>query len=113
MSRIDARLEQLGIVLPEPFSPPPGVAFGFELLTVSGGLGWVSGHGPVSGSEVLIAGKVGVEVGPEEANRAARLTGLSIISSLRAKLGDLDRVTGWVKALGLVNCAPGFNATPG
>ena len=30
-----------------------------------------------------------------------------------AELGDLDRVTGWVKALGLVNCAPGFSGTPG
>src|SRR5918996_893422 len=36
----------------------------------------------------------------------------SIFRSLEDELGDLDRVTGWVKALGLVNCAPGFNKTP-
>ena len=58
-------------------------------------------------------GKVGADVTPERANEAARLTGLSILASLERELGDLDRVTGWVKALGLVNCAPGFSGTPG
>ena len=58
-------------------------------------------------------GKVGADVTPERANEAARLTGLSILASLEKELGDLDRVTGWVKALGLVNCAPGFSGTPG
>jgi enamine deaminase RidA (YjgF/YER057c/UK114 family) len=42
----------------------------------------------------------------------ARLTGLSIFASLKQELGDLDRVPGWVKALGLVNCSPGFSKTP-
>ena len=58
-------------------------------------------------------GKVGADVTAERANEAARLTGLSILASLEKELGDLDRVTGWVKALGLVNCAPGFSGTPG
>ena len=40
-------------------------------------------------------------------HEAARLAGLSIFASLAAVLGDLDRVGGWVKALGLVQCAPG------
>jgi enamine deaminase RidA (YjgF/YER057c/UK114 family) len=48
----------------------------------------------------------------EQGYEAARLTGLSILASLKAELGELDRVTGWVKALGLVNCSPGFNVTP-
>ena len=36
-----------------------------------------------------------------------------MVASLERELGDLDRVTRWVKLLGLVNCAPGFSATPG
>jgi enamine deaminase RidA (YjgF/YER057c/UK114 family) len=36
-----------------------------------------------------------------------------VLASLTQELGDLDRVTGWVKLLGLVNCAPGFSGTPG
>ena len=40
------------------------------------------------------------------------MTTLSMLASLRAELGDLDRVTSWVKALGLVQCAPGFDKPP-
>ena len=85
----------------------------FEWVRVSGDHAYISGHGPLDGSEVLVRGKVGADVTPERANEAARLTGLSILASLEKELGDLDRVTGWVKALGLVNCAPGFSGTPG
>lgn len=113
MGIIDARLSELGIELPAPFAPPPGVEFGFELVAISGGHAYVSGHGPTDGAELLMRGKVGAEVSPEQAATAARLTGLAILTSLREALGDLDRVTRWVKALGLVNCAPGFDATPG
>jgi enamine deaminase RidA (YjgF/YER057c/UK114 family) len=73
----------------------------------------VSGHGPLDGGEVLVRGKVGTDVSPEQGHEAARLTGLSILASLRQELGDLDRVKAWVKALGLVNCAPGFTGMPG
>lgn len=112
MGRIEDRIAALGIELPAPFSAPPGIVFPFELVTVSGNLAYVSGHGPADGSELLVAGKVGAEVSLEEAQHAARLTGLSIIASLKQELGELDRVRRWVKALGLVNCAPGFNLTP-
>jgi enamine deaminase RidA (YjgF/YER057c/UK114 family) len=61
---------------------------------------------------VLVQGKVDADVSVEEAYEAARLTGLSILASLKQELGDLDRVRSWVKALGLVNCAPGFSKTP-
>ena len=57
-------------------------------------------------------GKVGDELTVEQGYEAARLTALAILASLKRELGELDRVTGWVKALGLVNCAPGFSKTP-
>jgi len=112
MGRIEDRIAELGIELPAPFAPPPGIEFSFELVTVSGGLAYISGHGPADGAELLVAGKVGTDVSLEEAAHAARLTGLSMIASLKRELGELDRVSRWVKALGLVNCAPGFNLTP-
>jgi enamine deaminase RidA (YjgF/YER057c/UK114 family) len=112
MGRIESRLRELGIELPALFSAPPGVEFSFDRVTVSGNLAYVSGHGPVDGTEVLVAGKVGAEVTLERGYEAARLTALSILASLEHELGDLDRVERWVKALGLVNCAPGFNLTP-
>jgi enamine deaminase RidA (YjgF/YER057c/UK114 family) len=112
VGRIEERIAELGLELPRPFAPPPGIEFSFDLVTVSGGLAYVSGHGPADGDEILIAGKVGAEVDVERAREAARLTALSIVASLKQELGELDRVRRWVKALGLVNCAPGFNATP-
>jgi enamine deaminase RidA (YjgF/YER057c/UK114 family) len=107
------RLSELGLSLPAPFAAPPGVEFRFDLVKVSRGHAYVSGHGPMDGSEVLARGKVGADLTTEEGYDAARLTALSVFTSLEHELGDLDRVTGWVKLLGLVNCAPGFNATPG
>jgi enamine deaminase RidA (YjgF/YER057c/UK114 family) len=84
----------------------------FELVRVSGGHAYISGHVAMDGSEVLFQGKVGADVTVEQAQQAARATGLSMLTALKQGLGDLDRVVRWVKALGLVNCAPGFNQTP-
>jgi enamine deaminase RidA (YjgF/YER057c/UK114 family) len=112
VGQIETRLSELGLSLPRPFAPPPGVEFRFDLVRVHGELAYVSGHLPVDGDQVLVQGKVGREVSLDEAHEAARLTGLSILASLNEELGDLDRVQGWVKALGLVNCAPGFSKTP-
>jgi enamine deaminase RidA (YjgF/YER057c/UK114 family) len=113
VGRIGDRLAELGLTLPAPFVAPPGVEFRFDLVRVTGGLAYVSGHGPLDGSEVLVRGKLGADVTPEHGYQAARLTALSVLASLERELGDLDRVTRWVKLLGLVNCAPGFNAMPG
>ena len=113
MGQVFDRIAELGLSLPAVFSAPPGVEFRFDLVRVSGGHAYISGHGPLDGSEVLVRGKVGADVTPEQGYEAARLTALSVLASLERELGDLDRVTGWVKLLGLVNCAPGFSATPG
>ncbi len=112
MGQIEDRLTDLGLSLPAPFAPPKGVEFNFELVRVQGDLAYVSGHLPMDGDEVLARGKVDRDLSIDEAYQAARLTGLSILASLKQELGDLDRVRGWVKALGFVNCAPGFSKTP-
>jgi len=112
VAEIERRLTELGLTLPRPFAPPPGVEFKFALVRLSGATAYVSGHLPMDGSEILARGKVGAGVTVEEGHEAARLTALSVLASLKQELGDLDRVTGWVKALGLVNCAPQFSNTP-
>jgi enamine deaminase RidA (YjgF/YER057c/UK114 family) len=112
VGRIEERLSELDLTLPKPFAAPPGIEFKFDLVRVSGGYGYISGHGPLDGSQVLVKGKVGGPIRPERAYEAARLTALSVLASLKQELGELDRVMSWVKVLGLVNCAPGFNATP-
>ena len=106
------RLSELGLALPAPPAAPPGVRLPFAFVRVHGDLAYVSGHGPLDGDRVLFTGRVGGEVSVEQAYDAARATGLSMLASLQRELGDLDRVTAWVKALGFVSCAEGFNATP-
>jgi enamine deaminase RidA (YjgF/YER057c/UK114 family) len=117
MGEIEQRLADRGMVLPAPFAGPEGMRVTFDRVRVDGQLAYVSGHGPMDGSRLLMAGKVGGDVpgdwlSVDDGYQAARLTGLSILASLKAGLGDLDRVTGWLKALGFVNVAPGFTATP-
>jgi len=109
---IEDRLRDLGLELPDPVAAPPDVRLPFELVRIHGGLAYLSGHGPFDGDRLLVTGRVGAEVSVEQAYEAARATGLSMLASLTQELGDLDRVTGWVKVLGFVNCAEGFNATP-
>ena len=84
MGRIEDRLSELELELPAPFAPPPGVEFPFDLVKVHGGLGYVSGHLPVDGAEVLVSGRVGDGLTVEQGYEAARLVGLSIFASLAA-----------------------------
>jgi enamine deaminase RidA (YjgF/YER057c/UK114 family) len=109
---IEDRLEGLGLRLPAPVVAPPGVELPFDFVRVHGGLAYISGHGPFDGDRLLVSGRVGAEVSVEQGYDAARATALSMLASLKREFGDLDRVTGWVKALGFVACAEGFNATP-
>jgi enamine deaminase RidA (YjgF/YER057c/UK114 family) len=112
MGVIEDRLGELGLALPAPVVAPQGVRLPFEFVRVHGDLLYISGHGPLDGDRVLSTGRVGAEVSVEQAYEAARATALSMLASLKVQLGDLDRVTSWVKALGFVNCAEGFDATP-
>ena len=105
MGRIDERLSELGLTLPEPMAPPGN----FELVNMHAGVAYVSGHAPIDGATVLVHGTVGRDLSLEEGYEAARLTGLSIFASLRHALGDLDRVTKWLRAVGYVHSAPEFH----
>ena len=113
--RIEARLRELGLVLPEPMRLPPDVEFPFAWVRVRGDRAHVSGHGPLNQDGTLCGpfGKVGTEISPEEGYEAARGCALSVMSSLKRELGDLDRVTAWLVVHGLVNAAPDFGGTAG
>ncbi|WP_213959029.1 RidA family protein [Variovorax sp. dw_954] len=115
MARIEERLAALGLVLPPPVKPPPGVMLPFRPVRLVGRRAIISGHGP-QGDDGAIAGplgKVGAALTQEQGRVAARLTALSILGSLQRALGDLDRISAWVRVFGMVNSAPGFNQQPG
>lgn len=107
-----------GLVLPEPMKTPEGMVLPFPWVRLwpahLPGRAFVSGHGPLlpDGSlPKMLLGKVGADVSETEAYEAARLAALSILASLQRELGDLDRVTGWLRVFGMVNVAPGFTNT--
>jgi enamine deaminase RidA (YjgF/YER057c/UK114 family) len=111
--QIEAKLQSLGLVLPQAPRVPPGVRLSFDWVRVYAGRAYVSGHGPLhaDGSVAGPFGKVEVDVSPEQAYEAARLTALAVLASLKRTLGDLDRVTAWLTVSGMVNAVPGSIAS--
>lgn len=114
MPRIEDRLKALGLTLPPPIQPPPGVVLPFQFAHVVGRRALISGHGPQNpdGSFAEPLGKLGRELNVEQGYVAARLTALSILGSLKRSLGELDRIKAWTRVFGMVNSAPGFNRQP-
>ena len=110
---VEAKLQSLGLVLPEPTRLPPGVQIPFAWVRSYGDRIYLSGHGPLTadGSVAGPFGRVGAEVSAEEAHGAARSATLAILASLKRELGDLDRIAAWLMVSGLVNVAPGFTET--
>jgi enamine deaminase RidA (YjgF/YER057c/UK114 family) len=104
---ISDRLNDLGIVLP-PVRPPVA---NYVSCVVEHGFIFVSGHGPIADGKA-ITGKVGRDLSVSEAQDAAKITAINILSTMQHGLGDLDRVERIVKVLGMVNAAPGFNQMP-
>jgi hypothetical protein len=114
MSRIEDRLQALGLTLPPPTQPPAGVVLPFQFVHVVGRRALISGHGPQNpdGSFAQPLGKLGRELTVEQGYVAARMTALSILGSLKRTLGNLDRIAAWSRVFGMVNSAPGFNQQP-
>ena len=112
--KIEARLSELGITLPESTKVPASFRQTFPFVRVHENRAYISGHGPTNPDGTLsqVYGKVGGEVTQDQAYKAARLTGLAILASLKLELGDLDRVEKWLKVFGMVNSAPGFKNQP-
>ena len=101
------RLVELGIELPTVF-PPAGNYLG---CVVVDNMVYVGGHGPINGADI-IRGKVGRDLSLDDGRAAARMTGLSILATLLAELGTLERIERIIKVFGMVNVAPGFDQTP-
>jgi enamine deaminase RidA (YjgF/YER057c/UK114 family) len=104
----DARLAELGIELP---APAPAVANYIGAVRV-GNVLFVSGHGPYENGEYPYRGKLGSEVDVETGKKAARVTMINLLATVKAELGSLDRVERVVKLLCMVNSAPGFADQP-
>jgi enamine deaminase RidA (YjgF/YER057c/UK114 family) len=104
----EARLKELGIVLPS-LRQPSANYVPYRLI---GNLLFLSGQGPRDQNGAPMSGKVGGEVTLEEAYKRARLIGVGLLAAARQALGSLDRVEAVVKVLGMVNAVPDFAEHP-
>ncbi len=106
--KIETRLAELGIALPEGTVPQAN----YVPYTISGNLVFISGQVAKLGDE-LITGKLGADVDIETGQRAARACALNLISHLRSACGgDLDRVKQCLKLGGFVQGTPDFTNAP-
>jgi enamine deaminase RidA (YjgF/YER057c/UK114 family) len=104
----DARLEQLGIEL---YDPPERVGNYVGAVRV-GNLVYIAGHGPRLPEGGYVIGKVGEDLVLEEAQQAARLTMIDMLSSLSAEIGTLNNVSRIVKVTGMINAVDSFGDHP-
>ncbi len=102
---IEERLRDLGLKLPPAHQFPNPNRVGCVRM---GGLLFVSGHPPAPLEGVKMRGKVTAEVSEAEAAFAARAAALNMLASIKAEIGELDRVARVGKLLGMVNSSPGF-----
>jgi len=105
MSKIEGRLEELGLELPE----AGGAATPFVSVAIHQGLAYVSGQVPRINGEVPYPGKVGKDVTIEQAQELADYCVLKGLSCIKEAVGSLDNVEQVLKVTGYVQAAPGYS----
>ena len=105
---IEARLQELGIELPEAAAPVAN----YLPYVINGKQLWVAGQVPFWNGEIKFSGVVGQNVSVDDAVEAARVCALNILAQTKAAIGDLDRIAQVIKLGGFVNGAPSFTDIP-
>ncbi|WP_042420566.1 RidA family protein [Streptacidiphilus anmyonensis] len=109
MSKVETRLAELGLALPEVV--PPLAAYVPAVQT--GDFVYTSGQLPMVAGKLALTGKVGAEVTAEEAKEQAKICAINALAAVKSVIGDLDRIERVVKVVGFVASAPDFTGQPG
>src|SRR5690349_13604689 len=108
MSHPEEKLAELGLSVPEVAMPVaayvPAVRTGNHVYT--------SGQLPMRSGELMMTGKVGGDVSPEDAVACAQQCGLNAIAAVKAEIGDLSKVARVVKVVCFVASTPDFTGQP-
>lgn len=104
----DKKLKELGIEL----IPATKPIANYVKAVRTGNLLFLAGHGPSLTDGTVMTGKLGQNYTVEQGYQAARQTAISLISTLKNEVGDLNKVKRIVKVLGMVNCTPEFTDQP-
>ena len=108
MSRIELKLKELGILLPEPAKPVAA----YIPAKQTGKLVFTAGQLPMVQGELISKGLLGQDVEIEEANKAARICTLNALAAIKGVIGDLDRIKQIVRVVGYVASVPTFTQQP-
>lgn len=106
--QIESQLKKLGLVLP----PPPPLGGVYKPVVIVDNMLYVSGQGPMRNDGSKIIGRVGADLTLEEGYAAAKQVALTMLSTIKSQIGDLDKIKRLVKTLGMVNCTPDFLSHP-
>ncbi len=111
MATPEERLTELGLQIPPPTQLPEGLHLPFSFVNIRGNRALISGH-PRHGMDGAISGPFGVlgrDMTTDEGYAAAQGIALSVLGNLKAELGELSRITGWVRVFGMVTSTPEFS----
>ena len=104
------RLAEMGLSLPPPVRLPQGLNLPFSMINIRGDRAMFSGH-PMHGPDGALCGPygtLGADISTQEGYDAARGIALSVLANLKAEIGELSRVAGFVRVFGMVASAPGY-----
>jgi enamine deaminase RidA (YjgF/YER057c/UK114 family) len=108
MSKVEQRLSELGLTLPEVATP----AGSYLPAMISGNLVFTAGQIPLIEGKLMATGKLGAEITVEYGAEIAQRCALNALAAVKSVIGDLDRVKQIVKIVGFVSSVPEFTAQP-
>jgi enamine deaminase RidA (YjgF/YER057c/UK114 family) len=104
----ESRIDALTLSLP-PAPKPVGL---YKPVLIIDKMLYVSGQGPMKSDGTLVTGRIGESMSLEEGKLAARQVGLTMLSTIKSQIGDLNKIKRIVKVLGMVNSSPDFSQHP-
>jgi enamine deaminase RidA (YjgF/YER057c/UK114 family) len=108
MFNADEQFAKLGLTLP----PVPKALGVYKSCLIDGKYLYLSGHLPILEDGSQIKGRIGRDMDQEKGKLAARQVGLTLLATVKNKLGSLNKVKRVIKIFGMVNCTPEFESQP-
>lgn len=105
---LEEKIKELNLVLP----PAPPLGGVYKPVMIIDKMLYVSGQGPVQNDGSLIVGKLGSDLTTAEGYDTAKQVGLTMLATIKAQIGDLNKIKRLVKTLGMVNSEPDFFEHP-
>jgi enamine deaminase RidA (YjgF/YER057c/UK114 family) len=104
---VKEKLASLGLTLPTAAAPVAA----YVPAVKTGNLVFTAGQLPVADGKLVLTGKVGSDVTPEDAKKMAEICALNALAAI-SLVADIDQIEKIIRVGGFVNGAPGFVAIP-